>query len=102
MRRGEVWWADLPSGRRPVMILTRDAAIQFLSKVAVVPATRTSRGIPTEIRLGPGDGMRDECVLTTDDVRTIRKSALRNKITALPEARVDEVCDALAYAFGCV
>ncbi len=59
MNRGEVWWYELPgSGRRPGCILTRQAAIPVLNAVLVAPATRTIRGIATQVRLGPEDGRR--------------------------------------------
>ncbi|MDQ3677127.1 MAG: type II toxin-antitoxin system PemK/MazF family toxin [Actinomycetota bacterium] len=67
MNRGEVWWYELPdSGRRPGLILTRQAAIPVLSALLVAPATRTIRGIATQVRLGPEDGMPTECALSFD------------------------------------
>jgi mRNA interferase MazF len=59
MRRGEVWWADLPApaGRRPVVLLTRDAAYDTRASVSIAPVTRTIRDIPVEVPLGPEDGL---------------------------------------------
>ena len=60
MNRGEVWWVERPEvGRRPHLILTRDAAVPVLGALLAVPATRTVRGIASEVELGPEDGMPD-------------------------------------------
>ena len=101
-RRGEVWWCELPdSGRRPACVLTRPAAIPVLTAVLVAPATRTIREIPTEVRLGSGDGMPEECVLAFDSVATVPKALLTQRITALAPQRLPELCRALAVASGC-
>jgi mRNA interferase MazF len=100
--RGEVWWYEDPrAGRRPFLILTRDSAIPVLNQVLAVPATRTVRGIPTEVALSVEDGMPDECVLSLDNVTGIRPALCTERITRLAPARMHEVCDALTTATGC-
>jgi mRNA interferase MazF len=102
VRRGEVWWYEHPrAGRRPFLILTRDEAIPVLNQVLAVPATRIVRGIPTEIPLGPADGMPTPCCLTLDNVAVIRPALCVERITRLPAARMSEVCTALALATAC-
>jgi mRNA interferase MazF len=102
LTRGEVWWYEHPDlGRRPGCILTRQTAIPILSAVLVAPATRTIRGIPTELRLGPEDGMPAECALSLDNVLTVPKALLTERITRLAPARLAELCTALAIATGC-
>jgi mRNA interferase MazF len=102
VNRGEVWWVEHPeAGRRPVCVLTRQAAIGVLTSVVVVPATRTVRGIPTEVALGRGDGMPSDCVLSFDNVTTVPKALLTERIAGVPEARLSELCDALRAATGC-
>lgn len=102
VNRGEVWWAEHPeAGRRPVCVLSREAAIPVLTRVLVVPATRTIRGIDSEVRLGAGDGMPEDCALSLDNVRTISKAYLTDRITRLGVERLDELCRALRYAAGC-
>lgn len=102
MRRGEVWWVEHPvAGRRPHLVLTRDAAIEHLTRVLGVPATRTVRGIPSEIALGPEDGLPDRCVLSFDNIRVLRKSYFVDRICTLGPERMDSVCRALAVATGC-
>ena len=100
--RGEVWWVEHPeAGRRPACVLTRHAAIGVLSSVLVAPATRTIRGIPTEVPLGPQDGMPSDCALSFDNLTTVPKALLTTRITTLPEPKLAELCHALRAATGC-
>lgn len=102
MNRGEVWWLEHPdAGRRPACILTRQAAIPVVNAVLVVPATRTIRGIPTEVPLGRADGMPEDCVLAFDNLGVVPKALLADRITRLGPARLAEVCAALEVAAGC-
>ena len=102
MSRGEVWWYEHPrAGRRPFLILTRDEAIAVLTQVLAVPATRTIRGIPTEVPLGEEDGMPARCCLTLDNVTPIRVSLCTERITTLGADRMREVCSALSAASAC-
>jgi mRNA interferase MazF len=102
VRRGEVWWAEPPdSGRRPHLVLTRDSAIPVLSSVLVVPASRTVRGIPTEVGLTTDDGMPEDCALTLDNVAVMDKAFLVESICTLGPDKLDRVCRALAVATGC-
>ena len=102
MNRGEVWWVEHPdAGRRPACVLTREAAIGVLNSVLVAPATRTVRGIPTEVTLTRADGMPEECALSFDNLTTVPKSLLTERITTVPDARLAELCDALRAATGC-
>ena len=100
--RGEVWWYEPEdAGRRPVLILTRSAAIPVLNQVLGVPATRTIRDIPTEVRLERSDGMPARCVLALDALMPIRPALCTKRITTLSPARLAEVCDALGLAVDC-
>jgi mRNA interferase MazF len=102
VNRGEVWWAEHPiDGRRPVCVLTRSAAIPVLNAVLVAPATRTIRGIPTEVFLDRDDGMVEECALTLDNVSPIPKTSLSELITALSPPKMDELCRSLSVAVDC-
>lgn len=82
-------------------MLTRDGAIPVLNEVLAVPATRTIRGIPTEVELDHRDGMPSSCVLALDSTSLVRVSLLTERITRLGPARMRAVCDALATATGC-
>ena len=102
MNRGELWWVERPGvGRRPHLILTRQTAIPLLHSVVAVPATRTIRGLATEVSLGTGDGMPEDCVLSLDNVTLVRKSSLLEPICRLSMEKMREVCAALAIATGC-
>ena len=102
MNRGEVWWVEHPdAGRRPACVLTRQAAIPVLGSVLVAPATRTVRGIPTEVPLTRAEGMPDDCALSLDNITTVPKALLTTRITRVPDARLTELCDALRTATGC-
>src|SRR4051794_25055391 len=97
-----MWWVERPdAGRRPHLILTRDAAVPVLSTIIAVPATRSVRGIDTEVELGPEDGMPDRCALTLDNLRAIHKEYFIRPICTLSPSRMASVCKALDHATGC-
>jgi mRNA interferase MazF len=104
MRRGEVWWAELPQpiGRRPVLLLSRDAAYSVRTSVTVGIVTRTIRKIPTEVPLGQEDGMPAKSVVNLDDILTIPKSRLTERITALSQEKMTAVAKAVAFALDLV
>lgn len=100
--RGEVWWVEDPAaGRRPHLVLTRDGAIPVLSNVLAIPATTSVRGIPTEVALGPEDGMPKECVLSVDNTTVLPKGFFVERICVLGSDQMERVCRALARATSC-
>lgn len=102
MRRGEVLWAEHPDWpRRPAVVMTRDEALDRLNAVFVVLATTNIRGLPTEVELGPEDGMPRECVLNADQTAMIPKVHLLETITVLGPDKLAAVCRALAIATSC-
>jgi mRNA interferase MazF len=102
VNRGEVWWVEDPdAGRRPHLVLTRQSAIASLRSYLAVPATRTIREIPTEVRLGADDGMPAECVLTLDNLTLMPRAYFVERIARLSPERMIDVCRALAIATGC-
>ena len=102
MIRGEVRWCDLPgSGGRPVVILTRDTVIPLLDNVMVAVVTRTIRGIPSEVLVDTRDGMPYRGVVNLDNIHTVPKRRVRDVITTLSTAQLDEVCEALRFATAC-
>jgi mRNA interferase MazF len=104
MRRGEIRWYTFaaPDKRRPVLLLTRDDVIDSLNEIIVVPATRTIRGIATEVLLSSDDGMPTGCALNFDHVSLAQRSRLGAVLTSLPSARWPEVERALPMACGFV
>jgi mRNA interferase MazF len=102
IHRGEVWWAEPPWGRHPVVVMTRDGVIPHLRDVLVVPVTTRVRGIPTEVALDEADGMPRSCVATADALAPLSQALLVDHITTLTPARVGELCRAVALAIDCV
>lgn len=101
-RRGEVWWGEIEDvGRRPFLVMTRSAAIPVLHGVLAAPVTRTIRDIPTELRLGPADGMPTECVASFDNLRVVAKAYLVERQCTLDAVRLVEACTALQAAVDC-
>lgn len=100
MRRGEIWWAELPLpiGRRPALLLSRDSAYKVRTSVTVAMVTRTIRGIAVEVLLGPEDGMPAECAVNVDNILMIPKSRLRQRITMLPPTKMTAVAKAIIFA----
>lgn len=100
--RGEVRWLELEDeGRRPVVVLTRDTAMPGLRNVVVALVTRTIRSIPTEVELGPEDGMPIPCAVSLDNLRTVPQALLVETLTTLDAARMDQLCRALIRSTGC-
>lgn len=79
--RNDIFWADLgpPVGRRPVCVLTRDAAIEVLTSVTCAPITRTVRGIRSEVEIGVAEGLPESCVISCDNVITIPLESLDDR-----------------------
>lgn len=98
--RGEVRWIDLDKSR-PVVLLNRAAVIGRLSSLIVAPCTTRVRGLPTEVALGPKDGMPQDCVISLDNVTLVQRDALGDLITTLSDDKLDEACACLAIAVGC-
>ena len=102
MQRGEVRWYKFgrPDKRRPVVILTRDSALEYLGEATVAPVTRTIRDIPTEVLLTPADGLPTDCAINLDHLQTITKNKLGRLITKLDENKMRSVRRALMFALG--
>lgn len=103
MRRGELYWALLPDpvGKRPVLIVSRNATLSVRSRVTVAPVTRTIRGIRSELALGRSHGLRAASVANCDNLQTIPKAALSLRpIGGLPPPELIALDRALRYALG--
>lgn len=102
MRRGEVWWADLgpAGGRRPVVLLSRDATYGVRSLVTVAPVTTRVRRIRVEVSLGPADGLPRPCVANLDTMTTIPVADLLDYIASLSPGKMAEIEAAIHRALG--
>lgn len=101
--RGEVWWSELPEiDRRPVVVLSRDAAIPRLRRALIAPCTTTIRGLPSEVRLAPGtDPVPRVSAVNLDAVESVSVAVLVERLGRLGSGRMDEICAALRVATGC-
>lgn len=90
-----------PDKRRPVVVLTRDTALDYLANVTVAPVTSTIRGIPSEVLLTEEDGMKGRCAVNLHNVTTVVKSKLGRRVARLSVARTNEICAAVGFALGC-
>ena len=100
MRRGEVYWADLPLGygRRPVVVLTRGAVAEVRTRVSVAPVSR-GRRIRSEVPVGRAEGLGRGSVVNVDNVLTVPKDLLEpDPIGRLGEAASRRLDAALRWA----
>jgi mRNA interferase MazF len=101
--RGEVWWCEIADvGRRPVVVLSRDAAIPRLRRTLVGPCTTTVRGLPSEVVLEPGeDPIPRASVVNLDSVESVSLGTLVERLGRLGDERMRQVCSALEIAVAC-
>ena len=102
-RRGEVWWCEPAEiGRRPVVVVSRDAAIPVLRRVLIAPCTTTIRRLPSEVVLEPGDDPIPRlCAINLDSIESVPVSLLAERLGRLSDARMGEVCSAISVAMDC-
>lgn len=100
LRRGEVRWYKFqrPDKKRPVVLLTRTSALEFLGEITVAPLTSTIRDIPSEVVLSREDGMDRECAVNLDHVQTVSRGKVGALITTLSEMRMLQIRDAIGFA----
>ena len=103
IERGEIrlYRFPAPDKERPVLILTRNSVIGYLSRVTIAPITSTIRGISSEVTLGLEDGMKQPCAVNLHNVMTVNQQGIGRRLAQLPSHRLSEVCAALNYALGC-
>ncbi|HEX5235341.1 MAG TPA: type II toxin-antitoxin system PemK/MazF family toxin [Silvibacterium sp.] len=90
-----------PDKKRPVVILTRDSALTYLSTATVAPITSAIRGVPSEVALDEQDGMKSPCAVNLHNAVTIPQDRLGRRLTQLSPSRMDEICRALRFSMGC-
>jgi mRNA interferase MazF len=102
MNRGDVCWYTfkVPDKKRPVLVLTRESAISVLNSVTIAPITSTIRSIPTELLLTEQDGVPHTCAANFDNLQTVPKSNIGDRITRLTSRRMKEAAAAVSFALG--
>jgi mRNA interferase MazF len=100
---GELWWCEIAEiGRRPVVVLSRDAAIPRLRRALIGPCTTTIRGIPSEVRLEPGeDPVPQASAVNLDSVESVSIGTLVERLGRLSDKRMRQICGALEVAVAC-
>lgn len=103
LNRGEIWMLRFarPDKRRPVLVVSRQVALDHLDTAVVAPVTTTIRGLRSEVRVGPAEGLKKDSVVNIDHLFTVRQSQLKRLVGHLDASRMREVCDAVAIALGC-
>jgi len=101
VKHGEIWWLELEREKaRPVLVVTRDEAIEVLQRVVVAPVTGTLRQARSQLPLGPAEGLPHESVANLDDLRPVPKALLVRRLGRLGP-RLDELCATLGAMAGC-
>jgi mRNA interferase MazF len=102
VKRGDICWYTLktPDKRRPVLILTRDSAMAVLNSVTVAPITSTIRNIPTEVVLTEEDGLPATCAVNFDNLQTVPKGNIGERISHLTTRKLKEAANAISFALG--
>ena len=102
--RGEVWWCELPGvARRPVVVLSRDAAIPRLRRTLIAPCTTNIRHLPSEVVLEAGDNpVPLRSAVNLDSVESVCIATLTDRLGRLSDERMHEVCSALSIAVDCL
>lgn len=90
-----------PDKKRPVVVLTRDSAIAYLSTVVVAPITSSIRGVPSEVPLNEEDGMKEPCAVNLHNPVTVAQDKLGKRVAQLSALRMHEICGALRFSLGC-
>ena len=100
MKRGEVRWYEFkpPDKKRPVLVLTRDSAIAHLNEITIAPITSRIRDIPSEVLLGPDDGMKMDCAVNLDHVQTVPKPRIGGLVISLSDHKLTQVRKAIRFA----
>ena len=102
MQRGEIWFAAVPGGDRPVLVLTRDPVADRIARVVVAALTRTHRGVVSELPLTVAeDDVPTDCLVSFDNLHTLPRVAFRRRLTTLSPARMARACRVLRAAVAC-
>ncbi len=102
--RGDIWFYRFgrPDKQRPVLVLSRQAALRQIRTAVVAPITTAIRGLPSEVRVGVEHGLKADSVVNLDHLYTVPQRELRQWLGRLDECQMQEVCGAVEVALGCV
>lgn len=110
VKRGDIFYADLSpvigseqGGTRPVLVVQNDVGNKFSPTVIVAAITSqiNKAKMPTHIELSASDaGLLKDSVILLEQIRTIDKKRLKEKIGRLDDELIAHVDDALSVSFG--
>lgn len=102
MNRGDIWFIDLggKSGKRPVVIITRQNIIEHLNKVSVVEITTKGKGYPTEVCIDQKGNLPISSFVQTDNIHTVPKNRLIKYVGTLDAATMGEISFKVILALG--
>lgn len=110
VRRGEIWWADLSGvvgseqgGLRPVLIVQNDTGNKYSPTVIAAPITsrQGKTKIPTHVKLSSTEcGVPKDSIILLEQVRTIDKSRLKERLGVANMQVLEEVTTAILISFG--
>ena len=103
LSRGEIrlYRFSPPDKERPVLILTRESALDYISTATVAPVTSTIRGVPSEVIIDVEDGMKGPCAVNLHNTVTVTQQRLGRRVAQLRPSRMHEICAALRFSLGC-
>lgn len=100
--RGDLWWGESPDEKgRPFLVVSRDAANEVMQRVLVAPVTTRVRGVPSELAVGPDEGLPVASVASFDNVRPFPKAMLVRRVGALAPPRRHLICSVAAATLDC-
>jgi mRNA-degrading endonuclease toxin of MazEF toxin-antitoxin module len=97
----DVWIVDGGGAKRPALVLTRPEAVDRLERILVALATTNIRGLPSEVRAGPDEGLSLECAFNLDAPELLSRSRFVSFVSEFPQQRWPEVCGAMQRAINC-
>jgi len=89
-----------PDKQRPVLLLTRSDMIAALNTVTVAPLTRTVRGVPSEVVVGPEAGLKEVSAINLHHIVTIPRAGLRRFVGSVSASTMGKVRSALLFSLG--
>ena len=102
MNRGDVWQIDLGgrAGKRPAVILTRQAVLFHLNKVTVAEITSVGKGYPTEVAIGQKANLPKDSFVQLDNIQTVSKTRFVKYLGALDAPTMKTIGRRLVLALG--
>lgn len=108
MKRGEIYYADLSpvigseqGGVRPVLVIQNDVGNKYSPTVIVAAITsrKSKTNLPTHVKIKK-EGLKQTSLVMLEQIRTIDKSRVRERIAALSKYDIKQIDEALKISVG--